>query len=205
MPFELFSQLSLSRDVRKLIKFAMVDRRVVNGFLIIYPPDDLAKTLRKTLEDLLIEARYQSYDVNIVPLTSKGPPKTGDLCIVIPDEINVRTQADQKNGPSIFTQKPITSQYQTNCPKGIYVGIGETLNWNLRRMSYTFMSENMKHLMQDFCSNLRIHWGAIPLFIQEEPRFSSSKQLDEDTEDTFPIHQEHSSSQGGGWGAAAPK
>jgi hypothetical protein len=202
MPFELFSQLSLSRDVRKLIKFAMVDRRVVNGFLIIYPPDDLARTLRKTLEDLLVTPHFQSYDVNIIPLTSKGPPKTGDICIVIPAEINVRTKVDERNGPSIFGKKQVTSQYQLDRPKGIYVGIDETLNWNLRRMPYTFLSENMRHTMQEFCSNLCIHWGAVSLFIQEEPRFSSSKQLDEDT---LPIHQEHSSSQGGGWGAAAPK
>ena len=205
MPFKLFSQLSLSQDVRKLIRFAMVDRRVVNGFLIIYPPDDLARTLRKTLEDLLVTPHFQSYDVNIIPLTSKGPPKTGDICIVIPAKINVRTKDDEKNGPSIFSKKPVTSQYQTDRPKGIYVGIDETLNWNLRRMPYTFLSKNMTNTMQDFCSNLRIHWGAIPLFIQEDPRFSSSKQLDEDPEDSFPIHQEHSFSQGGGWGAAAPK
>ena len=194
----------LPHRVRKLIKYARSSNgRCMNCFLMVYPPTTFNRKLRNDLEDALIQNRFQSYGVNFVSLTSEAPPKTGDICLVIPDEINTMTESDKKNGPAIITRKPVTSQYQTDAPRGVYIGLDEKLNWQERKLPYTFNTKNMQENMETFCGILRIH-GAIPLYVDDDPKYSSLRQSTEQLKDHSSIHDDTSSA-GGGWGAAVPK
>ena len=200
MPIQLFRQLP--SIVRNLIKSAMYDNgRVVNGFLMVYPPGN--GTLKKKLLESLITPSQQSYSVHFVSLTSKGLPTTGDVCLVIPSEILTQTKSEKDASHArVITQKPVMSQYRTAGNKGtILLGMYEVLDWKMHNMQCSFNGANMKLLMKNFCTILSSNYGTIPLVVEDEPQMTVSKQLPEDT--FFPIHDDTSSA-GGGWGAAAP-
>jgi hypothetical protein len=123
--------------------------------------------------------------------------------LVIPGEINSRTQTDKKKCPDIVTMSIPTSQYRLSGPIGIYSGAFEKLYWQEEGIPYSFLPNNMKESMFEFGSHLINHFGAVPFYLESDSRHFSEKQHDEpkDTSDPFQYH----SSAGGGWGAAAPK
>lgn len=202
MPGSLFRKLP--EYARKLIQFARNDDgRVVNGYVIVYPPHDLFRKLYIELKDALIQDRHQAYDLHFLSLTSKGSAKAGDICLVFPGEINIRTKIDQNKGPNIVTMRTPTSQYQLSGPRGIFVGGSEKLDWQHYRVPYSFFPKNMKQSMSEFGSHLINHFGAVPFYLESDQMHSSEKQHDELEEHSLPSYS-HSTA-GGGWGAAAPK
>jgi len=193
----------LPSSFRKLINFAKSENgRIVNGFVMVIPPK--FSLLRTKLQEALITSSCQSNSVQIFSLTSSGLPNTGDICLVIPDEIYIQTKSDKEmSNDRIMTKKPGMSQYRTNGPKGcILVGMDQVLDWKLHGIQCTFNGANMQLPMEKFCTILCTHSGAIPLFVKDDSKITISKEQQE--QDHSPIHQEHSSA-GGGWGAAAPK
>lgn len=210
MPSQLFRQLHLDANVRKLIKSAInEDGRVMNGFLMICPYDTTQNNaLRKKLLESLITHTQQSNYFHIVSLTTKGPPTTGDICLVIPDKIYTQTKFDKNSSNDrIMTKKPSMSQYKTQGPKGcILLGMNQVLDWNIHGIKCSFQSTNMQLPMGEFCTILSDHWGAIPLFLEDKSKIPCSRQSREESHahEQFSHHLEDSSA-GGGWGAAAPK
>lgn len=202
MPLSFFRKLPA--NMRRLIKFARDDDgRVVNGYVIVYPPHELFPKLYSELKELLIQDMLQSYDFHFFSLTSTGSAKTGDICLVIPGEINSRTKIDQSKGPKIMTMRTPTTQYRVSGPKGIYKGGGEKLNWQETSIPCSFFPKNMREPMSEFGNHLINHFGAVPFSLESDQMDSSENQHDE-PEDTSQQFQFHSSA-GGGWGAAAPK
>lgn len=202
MPTQLFRQLP--HHIRNLIKHAKSDdRQIMNGFLMIYPPENVAFKLKKKLLESLITPSQQSYSVHFVSLTSKGLPTTGDVCLVIPSEIFTQTKSEKDASHArVITQKPVMSQYRTAGNRGtILLGMYEVLDWRKHNMQCSSNGTNMRLLMKNFCTILSSNYGTIPLVVEDEPQMTVSKQLPEDT--FFPIHDDTSSA-GGGWGAAAP-
>ena len=202
MPTQLFRQFP--PHIRNLINHSKSDDgQIVNCYLMIYPPDNVAVKLRKKLLESLITPSQQSYSVHFVSLTSKGLPTTGDVCLVIPSEIFTQTKSEKEAfHERVRTQKPVMSQYRTAGNRGtILLGMYEVLDWKMHNMQHSFNGANMKLLMKNFCTILSSNYGTIPLVVEDEPQMTVSKQLPEDT--FFPIHDDTSSA-GGGWGAAAP-
>ena len=193
----------LPSSFRKMSNLARSDDgRIVNGFVMVVPPN--FGSLRRKLEDALITSSCQSYSVHVVSLTSSVPPNTGDICLVIPAEIYTQTKSDKEMSKDrIMTKKPGMSQYRTTGPKGcILLGMGQVIEWKQHGIQCTFNGSNMRLYMEQFCTILCTHSGAIPLFVKGDSKMTISKEQPED--DHSPIHREHSSA-GGGWGAAAPK
>lgn len=195
----------LPPNVRTLIKSAKGDHgRVVNGFLMVYPHEMQYDVLRKKLLESLITNTQQSNSFHIVSLTTKDRPTTGDICLIIPDRIYTQTKSEKESmHAKTLTKKPGMSQYRTQGPKGcILLGMDQVLDWNMHGIQCSFNGTNMQLHMEQFCTILRSHWGAVPLFIEDEPRMTVSREMPEHVQ--LSIHDDTSSA-GGGWGAAAPK
>ena len=202
MSTQLFRQLPA--HIRNLIKSAMYDNgRVVNGFLMIYPPKSFEVQFRDKLLKSLITSSKQSNSVHFVSLTSVGSPNTGDICLVIPDKIYTQTKSEKENFHArTMAKKPGMSQYKTKGPRGcILLGMDEVLDWMLHGIQCSFNGANMQLPMEQFCTILRSNSGAISLFVEDEQITTFSKEQPE--HDQCSIHDQHSSA-GGGWGAAAP-
>jgi hypothetical protein len=204
MSTQLFRQLPA--HIRNLIMSAMYDNgRVVNGFLMIYPPKSFEVQLREKLLKSLITSSRQSNSVHFVSLTSVGSPNTGDICLVIPDKIYTQTKSEKENFHArTMARKPCMSQYKTKGPSGcILLGMNEVLDWMLHGIQCSFNGANMQLPMEQFCTILRSNSGAISLFVEDEQITTFSKEQPEDT--FVPIHDDTSSAGAGdGWGAAAP-